>query len=92
MAENSVITWMNASGYNGRFDYNGAIGSFNADGEKHLMNLNGSKEGYGTFDAYGNGNNWTYNPHFTDPSRASDLIALMTGAIAAIREELEASN
>lgn len=89
---NSVITELNPTGFNGQFNYQGAVGSFNTDGQKNLQSLNGSKEGYGSFDAnrWGgmDGANWNYNPHFSDPEKAADLIAIMTGAIAAVEAEL----
>lgn len=88
----NVITKLNPTGFNGEFDYNGAIGSFSTDGQKNLNSINGSKEGYGSFDAsrWGGmeGDQWQYNPHFSDVTKAADLIALMTGAIAAVEEEL----
>jgi len=86
---NSVITKINPTGFSGEFDYEGATGSWNSTGTKILQNINGSKEGYGSFDANRwDGENWNYNPHFTDPTKAADLISLMTGAIEAVQEEL----
>ena len=89
---NSVITKLNPTGFNGEFNFNGAAGSFSTDGQKTLNSINGSKEGYGSFDAnrWGGpeGNQWSYNPHFTDPAKAADLIALMTGSIEAVEAEL----
>ena len=91
---NSVITKLNPTGFNGEFSYNGANGSFNTDGSKNLNSINGSKEGYGSFDAnrWGGpeGDSWSYNPHFQDVTKAADLIALMTGAIEAVEQELNA--
>ena len=88
---NSVITKLNPTGFNGEFDYQGATGSFNTDGQKTLNSINGAKEGYGSFDANrwgGPEGEWSYNPHFTDITRAADLIALMTGSIEAVEAEL----
>lgn len=89
----NVITELNATNYNGRFEYQTATGSFNADGQRKLSNINGSAEGLGSFDAnrYGDGQ-WNYNPHFQDPTKASALIALMTGAINSIQAELDGQN
>ena len=92
---NSVITKLNPTGFNGEFSYNGATGSFSTDGNKNLNSINGNKDGYGSFDAnrWGGpeGNVWNYSPHFTDPTKAADLISLMTGAIDAVEEELAAN-
>jgi len=87
---NSVITKINPTGFNGEFDYEGAAGSFNTDGNKVLMSISGSKEGLGSFDAnkWGGPDSWNYNPHFSDPTKAADLIELMTGAIEAVETEL----
>ena len=86
---NSVITKLNPTGFNGEFNYQGATGSFSTSGEKVLQAISGEKEDYGSFDANRWGQeNWNYNPHFTDPTKAADLIALMTGAIEAIGSEL----
>lgn len=87
MAE-KVITSLNATSYNGTFAFDGCIGNFNADGNKTLNSINGNKEGIGSFDAYRMGEGWQYNPHFTDITKAADLIALMTGSINAVEEEL----
>ena len=83
-----VITSLNATNWNGQFNYEGCIGTFNADGNKTLQNINGNKEGIGSFDAYKMGDGWQYNPHFSDITKAADLIAFMTGAINAIEDEL----
>lgn len=89
MANDKVITALNATNWNGQFSYNGASGSFNADGQKKLQNINGSKDGVGSFDAYSNGmESWQYNPHFSDITKAAELVELMTGAIAAVQAEL----
>ena len=88
---NSVITKLNPTGFNGEFNYQGATGSFNTDGQKTLNSINGAKEGYGSFDANrwgGPDGEWSYNPHFTDITKAADLIALMTGSIEAVEAEL----
>ena len=89
---NSVITKLNPTGFVGEFAYEGATGSFNTDGQKNLQSINGSKADLGSFDAnrWGgpDGNTWSYNPHFDDPTKAADLISLMTGAIEAVQEEL----
>jgi hypothetical protein len=89
---NSVITKLNPTGFNGEFNYQGATGSFSTDGQKYLTAIQGNKEGYGSFDAnrWGGpeGDQWSYNPHFTDPTKAADLIALMTGSIEAVEAEL----
>ena len=89
---NSVITKLNPTGFNGEFDFEGAVGSFNTTGNKVLQSINGAKEGYGSFDAnrWGgiDGEEWSYNPHFSDPEKAAALIALMTGAIGAVEAEL----
>ena len=87
----SVITKLNPTGFNGEFNYQGATGSFNTDGQKTLNSINGAKEGYGSFDANrwgGPDGEWSYNPHFTDITKAADLIALMTGSIEAVEAEL----
>ena len=90
---NNVITKLNPTNFVGEFSYEGATGSFNTDGQKNLMSINGNKEGYGSFDAnrWGGpeGNTWSYNPHFQDITKAADLIALMTGAIEAVEAELQ---
>lgn len=86
---NSVITSLNATGYNGQFTYEGASGSFNTDGQKNLANINGNKEGVGSFDAYRMGDAWQYNPHFSDITKATELVTLMTGAITAVQAELD---
>lgn len=88
MANEKVITSLNATNWNGQFSYNGASGSFNADQSRKLTNINGSKEGVGSFDAYGYEDNWQYNPHFSDITKAAELVELMTGAIAAVQAEL----
>lgn len=89
MANNSVITKLNPTGFNGEFAYQGATGTFNADGNKTLNNIQGSKEGYGSFDANRwDGQNWNYNPHFTDPTKAADLITIMMGSIESVQAEL----
>ena len=89
---NSVITEINPTGFNGKFEYQGATGTWSASGDKTLQNIQGNKEGYGSFDANRRGgpegNQWSYNPHFTDPTKAAELVDLMTGAIAAIQAEL----
>ena len=90
----SVITELNATGYNGQFNYQDAVGSFSTDGQKNLQTINGSKEGYGSFDANrwgGPEGQWSYNPHFSDITKAADLIALMTGSIEAVEEELNSN-
>ena len=83
-----VITSLNATNYQGSFSFDGANGNFNTDGNKVLQSINGSKEGLGSFDAYRMGDTFQYNPHFSDISKAADLIAIMTGAINAIEDEL----
>ena len=83
-----VITSLNATNYQGSFSFDGGSGSFNTDGNKTLQSINGSKEGLGSFDAYRMGDTFQYNPHFSDISKASELIALMTGSINAIEDEL----
>lgn len=83
-----VITSLNATNYQGSFSFDGANGNFNTDGNKVLQSINGSKEGLGSFDAYRMGDTFQYNPHFSDISKASELIALMTGSINAIEDEL----
>lgn len=89
MATNNVITDLSATNWNGQFNYQGATGSFSADGQKILNNINGQKDGVGSFDANRwDGQNWNYNPHFSDPTKAAELVDLMTGAIAAIQAEL----
>lgn len=85
---NSVITSLNATNYQGSFSFDGGSGSFNTDGNKTLQAINGSKEGYGSFDAYKMGDTYQYNPHFSDITKAADLIAIMTGAISAVEAEL----
>lgn len=85
-----VITSLNATNYQGSFSFDGGSGSFNTDGNKVLQSINGSKEGLGSFDAYRMGDAMHYNPHFSDPSKAADLVAVMTGAIEAIETELAA--
>lgn len=88
MANDKVITALNATNWNGQFNYEGCTGNFNADGNKALQNINGNKEGYGSFDAYRMGEGWNYNPHFSDITKAAELIALMTGSINAVEGEL----
>lgn len=85
-----VITSLNATNYQGSFSFDGGSGSFNTDGNKVLQSINGSKEGLGSFDANSVGDAMHYNPHFSDPSKAADLVAVMTGAIEAIETELAA--
>lgn len=89
MANDKVITALNATNWNGQFNYEGCTGNFNADGNKTLQNINGNKEGIGSFDAYKMGETeWSHNLHFSDLTKAADLIAFMTGAINAIEDEL----
>lgn len=84
-----VITSLNATNSQGSFSFGGGSGSFNTDGNKTLQSINGSKEGLGSFDAYKMGETeWSHNLHFSDITKAADLIALMTGAINAIEDEL----
>lgn len=83
-----VITSLNATNYQGSFSFDGGSGSFNTDGNKTLQNINGNKEGIGSFDAYKMGEGFQYNPHFSDVTKAADLISLMTGAISAVEAEL----
>ena len=84
-----VITSLNATNYQGSFSFDGGSGSFNTDGNKTLQSINGSKEGLGSFDAYKMGETeWSHNLHFSDITKAADLIALMTGAISAVEAEL----
>lgn len=83
-----VITSLNATNYQGSFSFDGGSGSFNTDANKVLQSINGSKEGLGSFDAYRMGDTFQYNPHFSDITKASELIALMTGSINAIEDEL----
>ena len=88
---NSVITKLNPTGFNGEFNYQEATGSFSTDGQKNLTAIQGGKEGYGSFDANrwgGPEGEWSYNPHFTDITKAAELIALMTGSIEAVENEL----
>jgi hypothetical protein len=88
---NSVITKLNPTGFNGEFNYQDAVGTFNTTGEKVLQSINGSKEGYGSFDANrwgGPESQWSYNPHFSDITKAAELISLMTGSIEAVEAEL----
>lgn len=88
--EFQVITQFDATGYAGQFSFNGATGSFSADSGKNLTDIYGSKEGYGSFDAHRMGDSdFNYNPHFSDITKAADLISLMTGSIAAIQQELD---
>lgn len=87
MAE-KVITSLNATNWNGQFNYEGCTGNFNADGNKTIQNINGNKEGYGSFEVSKMGDTYQYNPHFSDITKAADLIALMTGAISAVEAEL----
>lgn len=63
---NSVITKLNPTGFYGEFNYQDAVGTFNTTGEKVLQSINGSKEGYGSFDANrwgGPESQWSYNLH-----------------------------
>lgn len=84
-----VITSLNATNYQGSFSFDGGSGSFNTDANKVLQNINGAKEGLGSFDAYKMGETeWSHNLHFSDLTKAADLIAFMTGAINAIEDEL----
>ncbi len=83
-----VITSLNATNWNGQFNYEGCIGTFNADGNKAIQDINGNKEGIGSFDAHKMGDGWQYNPHFSDITKAADLIAIMTDTISAVEAEL----
>lgn len=84
-----VITSLNATNYQGSFSFDGGSGSFNTDANQALQNINGAKEGLGSFDAYKMGETeWSHNLHFSDITKAADLIAFMTGAINAIEDEL----
>ena len=84
-----VITSLNATNYQGSFSFDGGSGSFNTDGNKTLQSIYGSKEGLGSFDAYKMGETeGSHNLHFSDLTKAADLIAFMTGAINAIEDEL----
>lgn len=85
---NSVITTLNATSWNGQYEYDGCVGSFDANSDKVIQNINGNKEGLGSFDANRFGDTFNYNPHFSDLSKAGELIALMTDAISAVEEEL----
>lgn len=89
--ENSVITEIAPTGFGGKFNYEGATGTFTTDGQKSLREISGSKEGYGSFDANTWTNpegQWTYNPHFTDPTKAADLITIMMDSIEAVEADL----
>ena len=90
---NSVITKLNPTNFVGEFTYDGMTGSFNTNGQKVLMSINGSKAGIGSFEANHwddpEGSEWNYSPHFSDLTKAADLVALMSGAISAIEEELQ---
>lgn len=84
-----VITSLNATNWNGQFNYEGCTGNFNADGNKMLNSINGNKEGIGFFEASKMmGDEWEYRPRFSDITKAADLIAFMTGAISAVEAEL----
>lgn len=87
---NKTIKNLSVIGYNAEFEYAGATGTFSASGEKKVTQINGFKEGVGNFDANRIGDAMHYNPHFSDPSKAADLVAVMTGAIEAIETELAA--
>lgn len=83
-----VITALNATSWNGQFNYEGCTGSFNADGNKTLQNINGNKEGIGSFDAYKMGDTFQYNLHPTSLDKSAGLAALAGGAVEAVQEEL----
>lgn len=92
---NSVITKLNPTGFNGEFNYQGATGSFNTDGQKTLNSINGSKEGYGSFDANrwgGPEGEWSYNLHPSSLEKATDLATLAGESVQAVQEELSNSN
>lgn len=85
---NSVIISLNANSYTGQFSYNGASGNFNTDSQKNLNSINGTKEGVGSFDAYGMGEQMNYNLHPTSLEKASELAILAGEAVDAVQAEL----
>ena len=86
---NSFITEITPTGFAGRFEHNGATGNWNANGQKILNNISGDMPGYGSFEANRyDGQNWNYNPHFTDPTKAADLIDNMTAIVAGVQQDL----
>lgn len=84
-----TITELKASNYTGRFEYSGMTGSFNASGERTLQNVNGNKEGVGSFDAYSMGENFNYNLRPTNLETADTLATLVGEVIEALKEELK---
>lgn len=86
MATNKIITELNPTNYAGKF----AEGQFNADQQKRIVNINGNREGVGSFDAYRMGDNqFNYNFHLTDISKAAELATWAAGIVAGIQSELD---
>lgn len=84
-----TITELKANSYSGRYEYSGMTGSFSATGEKTLQNVNGNKEGVGSFDAYSMGaENFSYNLHPTSLETADTLAALVGEIIDELKGEL----
>lgn len=87
MATNKIITELNPTNYAGKF----AEGQFNADQNKKLSNINGNNPTIGSFDAYRMGDNqFNYNFHLTDISKAAELATWAAGIVAGIQSELDA--
>lgn len=84
----TVITKFEATSYSGNFEYQGMTGAFNCSGEKKLQNINGVKEGIGSFDAFNMGENLNYNLHPTSLNKVSELATLVGAAVEAVNTEL----
>lgn len=83
-----VITKLEAVNYSGNFEYQGLNGAFNCSGQKVLQNINGVKDGVGSFDAYTIGSSLTYNLHPVSLDKASELATIVSDAVDAVTTEL----
>lgn len=53
-----------------------------------IQNINGQAGNLGSFDAYESGEGLEYNIHFTDPSKAANLLSAVQSAVQAVEEKL----
>lgn len=84
----NVITKFEASSYSGNFEYQEMRGAFNCTGDKTIQNINGTKEGVGSFDAYNMGSELNYNLHPTSLDKVSELATIVSNVVEAIKSEL----
>ena len=83
---NTIITELNPTNFAGKF----AEGTFNADGNKKLQNIQGTKENVGSFDAYRMmEEQFNYNFHLSDISKAAELATWAAGLVEGIQSELD---